>query len=101
MEGTRIMEPVDFNNIKASKKIKQLIDDLQTRLLRTEDALEDLARAAEIAGITGQLEMMSTFVEQANTVLVDRVQRPDTSIAADLYKMVIVEDNKEEKIDAT
>ena len=94
------MEPVDFNNIKASKKIKQLIDDLQTRLLRTEDALEDLARAAEIAGITGQLEMMSTFVEQANTVLVDRVQRPDTSIAADLYKMVIVEDNKEEKIDA-
>lgn len=95
------MEPVDFNNIKASKKIKQLIDDLQTRLLRTEDALEDLARAAEIAGITGQLEMMSTFVEQANTVLVDRVQRPDTSIAADLYKMVIVEDNKEEKIDAT
>lgn len=95
------MEPVDFNNIKASKKIKQLIDDLQTRLLQTEDALEDLARAAEIAGITGQLEMMSTFVEQANTVLVDRVQRPDTSIAADLYKMVIVEDNKEEKIDAT
>ena len=95
------MEPVDFNNIKASKKITHLIDDLQTRLLRTEDALEDLARAAEIAGITGQLEMMSTFVEQANTVLVDRVQRPDTSIAADLYKMVIVEDNKEEKIDAT
>lgn len=94
------MEPVDFNNIKTSKKIKQLINDLQTRLLRTEDALEDLARAAEIAGITGQLEMMSTFVEQANTVLVDRVQRPDTSIAADLYKMVIVEDNKEEKIDA-
>ena len=94
------MEPVDFNNIKASKKIKQLIDDLQTCLLQTEDALEDLARAAEIAGITGQLEMMSTFVEQANTVLVDRVQRPDTSIAADLYKMVIVEDNKEEKIDA-
>ena len=95
------MEPVDFNNIKTSKKIKQLINDLQTRLLRTEDALEDLARAAEIAGITGQLEMMSTFVEQANTVLVDRVQRPDTSITADLYKMVIVEDNKEEKIDAT
>jgi hypothetical protein len=95
------MEPVDFDNIKTSKKIKQLINNLQTRLLRTEDALEDLARAAEIAGITGQLEMMSTFVEQANTVLVDRVQRPDTSITADLYKMVIVEDNKEEKIDAT
>jgi hypothetical protein len=95
------MEPVDFNNIKTSKKIKQLINDLQTRLLRTEDALEDLARAAEIASITGQLEMMSTFVEQATLVLVDRVQRPDTSITADLYKMVIVEDNKEEKIDAT
>jgi hypothetical protein len=45
--------------------------------------------------------MMSTFVEQATLVLVDRVQRPDTSITADLYKMVIVEDNKEEKIDAT
>ena len=97
------MEPVDFNNIKASKKIKQLIDDLQTRLLRTEDALEDLARAAEIAGITGQLEMMSTFVQQSNEFLRDRIVRPDSSVKADNYKMIIVtddEEKKEEKVDA-
>ena len=34
------MEPVDFNEIKASKKVKQLIADLQERLLLTEHTLE-------------------------------------------------------------
>lgn len=87
------MDPVDFETIKASKKVKKLIAELQDRLLHTEDALEDIVRAAEIAEITGQVEMMSTFVSQANELLKDRIVRPDSSVAADNYKMTIITDN--------
>jgi len=87
------MEPIDFNNVKASKKVKKLIAELQYRVLQTEDALEDIARAAEIAEVTGQVEMMSIFVQQANELLRDRIVRPDSSIAADNYKMTIVTDD--------
>jgi hypothetical protein len=87
------MEPIDFNNVKASKKVKKLIAELQYRLLQTEDALEDITRAAEIAEVTGQVEMMSTFVQQANEFLRDRIVRPDSSIEADKYKMTIVTDD--------
>lgn len=87
------MEPINFDDVKASKKVKKLIAELQYRLLQTEDALEDIARAAEIAEVTGQVEMMSTFVKQANELLADRIVRPDSSIAADNYKMTIVTDD--------
>lgn len=87
------MEPIDYSNIKASKKVLKLIADLENRLLHTEDALEDIARAAEIAEVTGQVEMMSTFVTQANELLKDRIVRPDSSIGADQYKMTIVTDD--------
>jgi len=87
------MEPIDFEKIKASNKVKKLIAELQDRLLHIEDALEDIARAAEIAEITGQIEMMSTFVTQANELLKDRIVRPDSSIEADKYKMTIITDD--------
>jgi 6-pyruvoyl-tetrahydropterin synthase len=87
------MEPVNFDDVKASKKVKNLIAELQHRLLQTEDALEDITRAAEIAEVTGQIEMMSTFVQQSNELLRNRIVRPDSSIAADNYKMTIVTDD--------
>lgn len=89
------MEPVDFNEIKASKKVKQLIADLQERLLLTEDALEDITRAAEIVEVTGQREILSTWIEQSNEFLKNRIVRPDSSIAADQQKMVIITDETE------
>lgn len=88
------MEPINIEEIKASKKVKKLIAELQLRLLHTEDALEDITRAAEIAEVTGQIEMMSTFVSQANEFLKDRIVRPDTSVTADEYKMTIITDDK-------
>ena len=90
------MEPIDIESIKATKKVKLLIAELEQRLLRTEDALEDLTRAAEIAEVTGQMEMMTTFVAQANEFLQDRIVRPDSSIEADKYKMTIITDNPSE-----
>ena len=96
------MELIQTGELKTSKKIKAIIDTLQARLLLTEDALEDVARAAEIAQITGQVDMMSAFVAQANEVLADRVQRPDSSITADKHKItMIVDDITEPSTNAT
>jgi len=87
------MEMIDFTQVKASKKVLKLIADMQNRLLQTEDALEDIARASEIVEITGQTEILSTWREQANELLKDRIVRPDTSVSADQHKMVIVTDD--------
>ena len=86
------MEPVNFDEIKASKKVKKLIYELQERLLLTEDALEDITRAAEIVEITGQREMLSTWIAQSNDFLKNRIVRPDSSIAADAQKILVVTD---------
>ena len=86
------MEPVNFGQIKASKKVKLLIAELEDRLLRTEDALEDITRAAEIVEITGQRKMLSTWIAQSNEFLKDRIVRPDSSIGADEHKLVIITD---------
>ena len=86
------MKPVNLDEIKASKKVKQLIADLQERLLLTEDTLEDITRAAEIVEVTGQQEILSTWIEQSNEFLKNRIVRPDSSIAADEHKMLIVTD---------
>lgn len=86
------MEPIDYENIKASKKVLKLISALEQRLLLTEDALEDITRAAEIVEITGQREMLSTWIAQSNEFLKDRIVRPDSSISADQQKILVVTD---------
>jgi len=86
------MEPIDFKEIKASKKVKQLIAALQERLLLIEDALEDITRAAEIVEVTGQREILSTWIEQSNEFLKNRIVRPDSSISADQQKIMVVTD---------
>lgn len=88
------MKFIDTAELKASKKIKEMIDTLQERLLVVEDALEDIARATEIAEITRQVEMLSTFKDQANAVLAERMVRPDSSVLADSYKMTIITDDE-------
>jgi hypothetical protein len=95
------MEPIDFEEIKASKKVKQLIADLQERLLLTEDALEDITRAAEIVEVTGQREILSTWIEQSNEFLKDRIVRPDTSVSADQQKILVVTDENESNKNVT
>lgn len=86
------MEPINFNEIKASKKVKKLIAELQDRLLLTEDVLEDMTRAAEIVEVTGQREILSTWIAQSNEFLQDRIVRPDSSISADQQKILVVTD---------
>ena len=95
------MEPINFEEIKASKKVKQLIADLQERLLLTEDVLEDITRAAEIVEITGQREILSTWIEQANEFLKNRIERPDTGVTADQQKILVVTDETESNKNVT
>jgi hypothetical protein len=95
------MEPVNFDEIKASKKIKKLIYELQERLLLTEDALEDITRAAEIVQITGQQEILSTWIDQSNNFLKDRTVRPDSSVSADQQKILVVTDDAESNKNVT
>jgi hypothetical protein len=95
------MEPVKFDEIKASKKIKKLIYELQERLLLTEDALEDITRAAEIVQVTGQREILSTWIDQSNDFLKDRMVRPDSSVSADQQKILVVTDDAESNKNVT
>jgi hypothetical protein len=95
------MEPVNLEEIKASKKVKQLIAELQERLLLTEDVLEDITRAAEIVEVTGQREILSTWIEQSNKFLQDRIVRPDSSISADQQKILVVTDETESNKNVT
>ena len=95
------MEPVNLNEIKASKKVKLLIAELEDRLLQTEDALEDITRAAEIVEVTGQREILSTWIAQSNTFLKNRIVRPDSSIGADEHKMIIITDETKDNKNVT
>jgi hypothetical protein len=95
------MEPIDFNNIKASNKVKTLIAELQERLLLTEDALEDITRAAEIVEVTGQREILSTWIEQSNEFLKNRIVRPDSSVSADQQKILVITDETKDNKNVT
>lgn len=92
------MQLINTSELKTTKRIKELIDNLQVQLLQTEDALEDVTRAAEIAQITGQVEMMEAFVSQANQILANRMVRPDSSIGADQHKITVVIDDSKDTV---
>ncbi len=95
------MEPIDYTKIKASKKVLKLIAELENRLILTEDALEDITRAAEIVEVTGQREILSTWIAQSNEFLENRIVRPDSSIAADEQKILVVTDETKGNKDVT
>jgi hypothetical protein len=95
------MESIDYSQIKASKKVLKLIAELEAKLMLTEDALEDITRAAEIVEITGQKEILSTWVEQSNEFLKNRIVRPDSSISADQQKILVVTDETKDNKNVT
>lgn len=95
------MKLINVEELKTTNKVKKIIAELQERLLITEDALEDITRSAEIAEISGQYEMMSTFVTQANSILADRVVRPDTSVKASDHNYTIVTNEAESNKNVT
>ena len=95
------MELTDFKPLKATKKVKIIIYELEERLLKMQDALDDMARACEIAQATSNTDMLSTFVTQAQDILEDKLVRPDSSIGAGDHKFKIITGGKAESKDVT
>jgi cell fate (sporulation/competence/biofilm development) regulator YmcA (YheA/YmcA/DUF963 family) len=84
------MEMIYSQKVKTIKLARPIIDDLQERLLRAEDLLQDLSRAVEIAQYSGQYQLVDSFRQSAETHLQDRLERPDSSISADQQRIVLV-----------
>jgi len=70
------MELIDPAEIKKVTEARKIIADLQVRLLEREQALDDLARAVEIAEITHQFQLVTSFRQTAEEQLQDRVVVP-------------------------
>ena len=70
------MELINSKEIKKVTEARKIINDLQTRLLAREQALDDLARSVEIAEITKQFELVSSFRQAAEEQLQDRIVVP-------------------------
>ena len=64
------------------------------RIMDVEMRLEDLARAAEIASITRQFEILEGFVSSANECLVNKITI-DRPIPDEPMKITIITDEKE------
>lgn len=89
------MEIRDPKDIKKIKEARELVADLQRRLFRCEEALDDLARSAEIADITKQTHLMASFVEAARVCLSDRLTMPEIDAEVLNQPITIIEDDRD------
>jgi hypothetical protein len=71
------MQVIDSKEIKGVKKAREIVDAQQRRIWQLELALDDLARACEIAQYSQQYNLTETFREAANALLEDRLTVPE------------------------
>lgn len=93
---------MEFINPKSVTKIKaarELILNLERRLFKCEQALDDLARSAEIADITKQTHLMQTFVKAAQVCLEDRLTMPVINEELLNQPITIIEDDRKQTVD--
>ena len=86
------MEFQDPTKLKP-KAARQLALDLQLRLLKVENCLDDIARAAEIAQYTKQYDVTNAFCRDAEELLKERLTIPE--IKQGDNKVTIVETSEE------
>ena len=70
------MDFIDPKELKP-KAARQMVLDLQLRLLKVENCLDDIARAAEIAQFTRQYDVTNAFCNDAEELLKDRIVLPE------------------------
>ena len=70
------MELINPAAIKKVTEARKIIADLQVRLISREQALDDLARAVEIAEVTHQFQLVTSFRQTAEDQLQDRIVVP-------------------------
>jgi hypothetical protein len=87
------MEVIDPAKVKKIKEARELITTLQRQLWQTEQALDDLSRATEIAQYSRQYDVVESFRNAAEEILQGRLTLPDHDMSD--YKITIVETTKE------
>lgn len=90
------MEFVDPTKMKP-KALKELVLDLQSRLYKAENCLDDLSRAVEIATFTKQFQVVDAFVRDAEALLADRITLPEIEQGDQKYTIVEGEISEETK----
>lgn len=70
------------------KAARQLALDMQIRVLKLQNCLDDLMRSVEIAQYTKQYHVTETFVRDAEKLLEDKLVLPEINQANTKYKIV-------------
>ena len=78
------MELIKVDEVAELEQAKELIAMLQERLIVREQCLEDLARAVEIAEVSRQFQIMTSFREAAEEQLKDKIDVPMTGANQDM-----------------
>ena len=81
------MEFQDPTKLKP-KAARQLALDLQIRMLKLENTLDDLMRSVEIAQYTKQYNVTEVFVRDAEELLQDRLVLPEIEQGDAKFKIV-------------
>ena len=84
------MKIVKPDTIDTVEEAQELITTLQLRLLDCERFLDDLARSAEIATMTGQPHLLSSFVQTAQDYLQDRLELESTDVTANSTNVEVI-----------
>jgi hypothetical protein len=71
------MQVINSKEIKRLAKARDIIDDNQRRIWRLEQALDDLARACEIAMYSQQYSVTDVYRQEAEKLLEDRLTLPE------------------------
>lgn len=78
------MELIKVDEIAELEQAKELVAMLQERLIVREQCLEDLARAVEIAEVSRQFQVVTSFRQAAEEQLKDKIDVPMTGANQDM-----------------
>ena len=67
----KLIDPATVTELEAAQT---MIAELQVRLMSCEQCLDDIARAVEIAEITKQFQLVTSFREAAEEMLKERIE---------------------------
>jgi len=97
VENTTSVADKDLPPVIAPRFVNapETVEDAIKRIMEVEMRLEDLSRAAEIAQITRQFEMLDSFKMAADDCLKTKIEIEQPS--ADGFKITIVSDEEDAK----
>lgn len=71
------MELINTKELRKVTEARKIIDNQQKRIWDLERALDDIARATEIAQYSGQYNVVETYRTEAEELLKDRIVIPE------------------------